>query len=369
MDRPTLGVEEEFVLVDGDGRLVQEGPETLAETAEPEADLKAELLRCQVESATGVHSEVDALRADIARSRAALIEAAAGRGLRLLASGTPVLAEEFDALLGPDTRYRRIHSRFGSMVFSGLTCGSHVHVEVADREVAVQVVNHLRPWLPVLLAISANSPFNDGRDTDYASSRHLLWTRWPTAVPPPYLDDAADYDTRVQELVDTTAAMDLKMVYWDVRISDHLPTIEVRVADVLPTADEAALFGILVRALVTEFIGLVGRALRAQPIPQDVLRGRLWRAARDGLTGQCADPITGHLRPALDIVDDLIARLHDPAERALAAEVRDRWHATGGGADRQRHAYARANSLTDVIDHIVTETARGTGVEGARRES
>ncbi|GGS55190.1 MULTISPECIES: carboxylate-amine ligase [Actinokineospora] len=359
MDRPSLGVEEEFVLVDGDGHLVQAAPEILAESADRGLDLKAELLRCQVESATGVHTDVDALRADIARSRAALIEAAAGRGLRLLATGTPVLGEEFDALLGPDTRYRRIHSRFGSMVFSGLTCGSHVHVEVADREVAVQVVNHLRPWLPVLLAISANSPFNDGRDTGYASSRHLLWSRWPTAVPPPYLDSAADYDTRVRALVDTTAAMDLKMVYWEVRISDHLPTIEVRVADVLPTADEAALFGVLVRALVTEFIDLVARALRAQPVPQDILRGRLWRAARDGLAGQCADPVTGHLRPTLAVADDLIARLDDPAERALAARVRARWHSAGGGAERQRRAYAESNSLDGVIDHIVRETAQG----------
>ncbi|MFC7615174.1 glutamate--cysteine ligase [Actinokineospora soli] len=358
-DRPTLGVEEEFVLVDGDGRLVQEGPETLAESTDPDLDLKAELLRCQVESATGVHTDVDALRADLAHSRAELIKAAAGRGLRLLASGTPVHGEHFDALLGPDTRYRRMHSRFGSMVFSGLTCGCHVHVEVADREVAVQVVNHLRPWLPVLLALSANSPFNDGRDTGYASARHLLWSRWPTAVPPPYLDSAADYDTRVTALVDTTAAMDLKMIYWDVRISDHLPTIEVRVADVLPTADEAALFGILVRALVTEFVALVGRALRAQPVPQDILRGRLWRAARDGMSGQCADPVTGRLRPTLDIVDDLFAYLDDPAERALADRVRARWH-TGGGAERQRAAYGKAGSLDDVVEHIVGETASGT---------
>ncbi len=358
MDRPTLGVEEEFVLVDEAGRLVQEGPETLAGT-DPGLDLKAELLRCQVESATGVHDDVDALVADLTGSRAALIAAARERGLRLMATGTPVHAEEFDALLGPDTRYRKIHSRFGSMVFSGLTCGCHVHVEVVDREVAVQVVNHLRPWLPVLLAISANSPFNDGRDSDYASARHLLWSRWPTAVPPPYLDSAADYDTRVRALVDTTAAMDLKMIYWEARISDHLPTVEVRVADVLPTAEEAALFGILVRALVTEFVGLVERALRAQPVPQDLLRGRLWRAARDGLTGQCADPVTGELRPALDIADDLIARLDDPAERALADRVRARWRTAGGGAERQRAA-AGSGSLDAVVEHVVAETARGT---------
>ena len=360
MARPTLGVEEEFVLVDGEGRLVQEGPETLADTDDADIDLKAELLRCQVESATGVHDDVEGLRADLAHSRAELVKAAEGRGLRLLASGTPVHGEEFDALLGPDTRYRRMHSRFGSMVFSGLTCGCHVHVEVADREVAVQVVNHLRPWLPVLLAVSANSPFHDGRDTGYASSRHLLWSRWPTAVPPPYLDSAADYDTRVHALVDTTAAMDLKMIYWDVRISDHLPTIEVRVADVLPTSDEAALFGVLVRALVTEFVALAGRGLRAQPIPQDVLRGRLWRAARDGLAGECADPVTGRLRPALAIADDLIAHLDDPAERALADRIRARWHTAGDGAQRQRAAYAEAHRLEAVVDHIAGETASGT---------
>ena len=147
--------------------------------------------------------------------RSLLVDAARDRELRLIASGTVVHGQPAnDSKIGPDTRYHRMVRRYGRMVYGGLTCGCHVHVGIADREQAIRVINRLRPWLPLLLAVSANSPFHEGRDTGYASSRYLLWSRWPTAGLPPPLESVEHYERVVRGMLATGAAMDRKMVYW-----------------------------------------------------------------------------------------------------------------------------------------------------------
>lgn len=353
---PTMGVEEEFVLVDGAGRLIQEAPETLADTDDEDVDLKPELLRCQVESATDICRTAEDVRTGLDGLRERLSEAAAGRGLRLVASGTVVHPQEFAAVVGPDTRYYRMTREFGGMVFSGLTCGCHVHVAVDDLETAVQVVNHVRPWLPALLALSANSPFHEGRDSGYASSRYILWSRWPTSGPPPYLRSVEEYEAVVSGMIASTAAMDRKMVYWDARPSEQHSTVEVRVADVQGTTREATLFGVLVRSLLAGFVERIGRGEVAEPIPGEVLRGWLWRAARDGLEGRCADPATGELRPALEIVAGLVDALDERDERDFARDVLEELRRDGGGAARQRAALTRRGELDDVVELLARQT-------------
>ena len=129
-------------------------------------------------------------------------------------------------------------------------CGCHVHVAVPDREAAIQVGNRLRPWLPLLLAVTANSAIYRNTDTGYASWRSILWQRWPVAGPPPQFDSADEYDAVVRQLLDTGAMLDDGMVYWDVRPSANFPTVEVRVADVPATVAETVLFAALVRGAV-----------------------------------------------------------------------------------------------------------------------
>ncbi|MFI9387705.1 glutamate--cysteine ligase [Kutzneria sp. NPDC052558] len=342
----TLGVEEEFLLVDGDGRLAAAGPEISEQVDAADGQIEHELRRCQVESATGVCATADEVVTGLGTLRDRLAAEAAGQGLRLLASGTAPMADDRPARFTPDVRYHRMAREFGGIAQASLTCACHVHVSIPDAATGVRMSNQIRPWLPVLLALTANSPFHNGDDTAYASWRHLLWTRWPSAGAPPHFDSVDAYESSVDGLIDAGAALDRGMVYWDIRLSAHQPTVEVRVADVLPTPTEAALLAVLVRALATQVFDGEGPVARPEP---EVLRAWLWRSARDGLTGRCVHPRTGDLAPAWQVVNDLVAGLgpwlrangdDEFAEQALAGVRAD-----GNGAQRQRAANERAGLL------------------------
>lgn len=351
-----MGVEEEFYLVDASGGLVQEAAGTVGET-EKGVDLKPELLSCQVESASEVHDDHESLLADLTALRGKLATGANGHGARLLASGTAVREPADRQGITPGRRYRRIADHIGRFVIDAATCGCHVHVGMADRDTAVAVSNHLRPWLPVLLALSANSPFHYGEDTGYASARYLLWGRWPTSGPPPYLESAEHYERIVRGLLSSEAALDKGMVYWDIRPSEHQPTVEIRVADVAGTAADATLIAVLVRTLAAEALEAIEHGRPAPAWPQEVLRAQLWRSARDGLEGRCADPVTGELRPAQDILAELARRCPGGvSEVDFATELLESLRHTGGGAARQRAAYARRRRLTDVVNFLVDQT-------------
>jgi glutamate---cysteine ligase / carboxylate-amine ligase len=353
----TLGVEEEFFLVDGAGRLVPRAEEALGDTEAPDADLKPELLRYQVESATGICQNGHEVHRELTELRGQLALGSARHDARLAASGTVVHAQDGDSLIGPGTRYQQIAEHFGQLVVGGLVCGCHVHVGVDDRAVALQVSNHLRPWLPVLLALSANSPFVDGKDTGYASSRHLLFSRWPSSGPPPYLESLDEYESIMAGYLATGVALDRKMIYWDVRPSEHQPTIEIRVGDVAATAQEATLFAIIVRCLVAHAMELIADGVTAPRIPGELLRAGMWLAAKDGLGGRCPDPRTGELRPVHAILDEQIGQytpdLKRTGELELVTSAMQWLRQRGGGADRQRRAFAQRGQLDDVLEEIV----------------
>jgi carboxylate-amine ligase len=358
MSALTMGVEEEFYLVDAAGELVQEATEAVGEPEEG-ADLKPELLSCQVESASEVHDDHESLLADLTELRGKLATGASERGARLLASGTALREPADRQRVTPGRRYRRIAEHIGRFVVDAATCGCHVHIGLADQDTAVAVSNHLRPWLPVLLALSANSPFHQGEDTSYASARYLLWGRWPTSGPPPYLESAEHYDRIVRGLLASEAALDKGMIYWDIRPSEHQPTVEIRVADVAGTAAEATLLAVLVRTLAAEALEAIGQGRLAPAWPQEVLRAQLWRAARDGFEGRCADPVTGSLRLAEDILTELAQRcIGGPSEVDFARGMLDYLRHNGGGAARQRAAFARRQRLTDVANFLVDQSAR-----------
>jgi carboxylate-amine ligase len=348
----TLGVEEEFLLVDGEGRLAAAGPEISEQVEDRDGQVEHELRRCQVESATGVCSTADEIVDGLRTLRDRLAEKAAGQGLRLLASGTAPMADDRPARFTPDVRYHRMAHEFGGIAQASLTCACHVHVSIPDAATGLTISNHIRPWLPVLLALTANSPFHNGNDTAYASWRHVLWTQWPSAGPPPHFESVDAYESSVDALIAAGAALDRGMIYWDIRLSAHQPTVEVRIADVLPKPDEAALLAVLIRGLATQ--AMDGRTSPAARPAPEVLRGWLWRSARDGLTGQCVQPRTGDLVPAWQVVNELVAEL-DPWLRAngdaeFAEHALARVRAEGNGAQRQRVAQ------TDLVDFLAWPT-------------
>ena len=244
---PTLGVEEEFLLADPTtGEPVAVNKPWRNDAAEHGVELQLELTSCQIETTSDVVSGTDELREQLSRLRRIAAEAAEATGAQLLAVALPpTLPHEFPITDTP--RYREIAEKFGMIAHEQGICGCHVHVAVPSRDAAIRVSNRLRPWLPLLLALTANSAIYRNTDTGYASWRSVLWARWPSAGPPPQFDSVDEYDAAVQMLRDAGVVLDDGMVYWDVRPSAKFPTIEVRVADVPATVAETVLLATLIR--------------------------------------------------------------------------------------------------------------------------
>jgi carboxylate-amine ligase len=359
----SVGVEEEFLLVDRcSGLPVPAAAEVLAAAAGGGPPvLKPELQRSQVESATGVCRTLAEVREQLAAGRERLAAAAAGRGLAVLPTGHPPRSAGPPGLMAGE-RFERIGATYQAVVRDYQTCGCHVHVGVPDRSVAVAVLGHLRPWLPTLLALSANSPFDAGTDTGYGSWRTVLQSRFPGYGVAPECGSVAEYDRALDALVACGVLVDRQMGFWLARPSEHLPTVEIRVADTALTADDAVLLAALVRALVTTSVDDVTAGRPAPPAPAPVLTAALWTAARHGLSGPAVDLYPSNprqsdvhqgdagrgdpWRPELVPAGDLLRRLVEHVGPALdaagdTAEVTtqlDRLRREGTGADRQRAA-------------------------------
>jgi carboxylate-amine ligase len=365
----SVGVEEEFLLVDSSTTHLQPcGPAVIETAGRMGVRLHKELTTAQVETNTPVCWSIRDLRRELQDLRSAAATAATATGARLLAAGAAVAGDPTTPL-ADSARYRRMAKDFGLLLTEYEVCGCHVHVGVADRETAVQVGNHLRPWLPTLLALTANSAVHRGRDTGYASWRSILMSRWPCSGPPPYFTSAAHYDSVVATMLDSGAALDHGMIYWDIRPSAHVPTIEIRVSDVPSTVDETVLLAGLVR-------GLVGTALRAlesgrtgPAVAAETLRAAYWRSARDGLHGSALDPFTLRCTTFPELLDTLLrhirAELEERGElqdvRSLAGKV----VARGNGATRQRRALHRRGAVADVVNQAARATIHN-GPNGGR---
>ncbi|WP_221323585.1 carboxylate--amine ligase/circularly permuted type 2 ATP-grasp protein [Actinoplanes sp. L3-i22] len=363
-DALTLGAEEELHVVDLATReLVPRAPEIL-DQLDPQ-HFSAELHRSVVETNTPVSTTLDGLREGITARRRTAIGVAESLGLGLVAAGTVPLVD-LDALpVTPTTRYRRMLSEYQMLVREQLICGAQVHVGVPDRDEAVSVAQRVSPSLPVLLALSTSSPFWMGEDSGYASARSLVWTRWPTAGDSGALHSAEEFDMLVNDLIASGTISDPKMVYFDVRPSAHVPTVELRVTDACPDVDTVVLLAGLFRALVrrAQEDYRAGRPLPAARPP--LHRAAMWRAARSGLEGDLLDlprspvpvpaalaveHLVGELRPHLEALGDW-EQVFDLSVRALSR---------GSSASRQRRALARRGRIADVVDLLVAETRGGT---------
>lgn len=212
--------------------------------------IKPELYESQVEAVTPVLTSLADAARSLVTSRASLARAAAAEGVAAVGVGTPVLAGPRPVLSTGDDRYRLVAGTYQGAFADYEACGCHVHVGVPGGDLAVAVVDHLRPWLPTLLALSANSPFHHGRDTGYASWRTIDQARFPGGGVPPRFGDFAGYERCLDQLVDCGVLVDERMTFWAARPSPRYATVEVRVADVAASPDGALLQAALVRGLV-----------------------------------------------------------------------------------------------------------------------
>jgi carboxylate-amine ligase len=337
----TFGVEEEFLLADPEtGRSVPAATEVLKAAREESAPgaVHAELSQTQVEASTVPCATLDELEYALMAGRVRLAAAASGCGVWLLPSGTSPLGGP--AVPTEGARFAGITARYAEVVRDYQACGCHVHVGVPDRETAVAVCNHLRPWLPTLLALSVNSPYHHGRDTGYASWRIIEQSRFPGAGVPPWFHDAADHDEQVARLVDSGVLIDEAQTFWLVRPSPAWPTVELRVADTAVDVSGALLQATLSRALVTTALADLSLGREAPRLDDQVLAAAVWSAARHGLGGVGVHPLRAVRVPATELLDELIVRvapaLAEAGDLASARELFAGVLRRGTGAERQR---------------------------------
>lgn len=358
---PTIGVEEEYLLLDpatGENAQVAAAVYEGLTGADREQS-RVEFRHSMVEMVTPVCTGLDEAEQHLRHLRRAAAAAATAAGAQLVAIGATPVAEPVP-LVSDNPRFEAIARHYGPVVADPAVCGCHVHVGVADRELAVHVSNHLRPWLPIVQALAANSPFFGGADTGHASWRSVQLERWPSLGPAPAFASAADYDETVRLMVGSGAMLDETMVLWYARPSTAYPTVEVRVADVCPAVADTVLLAGLVRALVATAVDDIAAGRPALAVPEGVLRAAHFNAAHDGLAGTLLDLRTGHPRPAWDVVDDLAAALRPALERhgdlALVEAELARLRKDGTGADRQRRVLERTGDLRAVLTELAAWT-------------
>ena len=360
-DLLTLGLEEEYLLVDAVEPRAVEAVEDVFDVLPDDIreSVQHEFQQSQIEVASPPQLELSALHAAMKGLRSGVAAAAERAGVRLVAVGSaPAAGAPTRVVDAP--RYHRMRERFGDLSPGQGMNGMHVHVSVPDPQTGVQVLNHLRPWLPVLQAATANSPLSDGADTGYASWRSMMWERWPTVGPTPYLASHEQYEELVAAVQSTGAMLDEGMLYWYARLAVNYPTVEIRMGDVCPTLDDALLLAALARGLVATFVHRVGDGLIAPDVPQPLLTAAHWRAAHDGLEGQAIDPVSRQVRPAWARLRDLHQlaepelRRHGDLEMVNVLMARLRSHGTG--AARQRALLAGGGSVGDVVNWLAAAT-------------
>jgi glutamate---cysteine ligase / carboxylate-amine ligase len=379
MNPRSVGVEEELLLVEpGTGRpravagtvlrQVRQAAESsrAAGTDQAGADqaradaasLAGELQEQQLETNSQPCHSLSDLHRELRRCRAAAAAAAGKAGAQVAALATSPVAVEPE--LVSESRYQRMSEAFGLTAHEQLTCGCHVHVEISSDDEGVAVLDRAGPWLAVLLALSANSPFWQGHDSSYASFRYQAWGRWPGSGPTAPFRTAQRYHQTLEQMMRTGTLLDTGMVYFDARLSEHYPTIELRIADVCLQAEDTVLVAALARALVeTE-----ARAARAgQPAPAtrlELLRLAAWRASRSGLEDDLLNPVTGRPERAATVagllVDHCRDALDDAGDTDAVTEMLSALLARGNGAVFQRAAFRQFGRLADMVNSVVAVT-------------
>lgn len=363
---PTIGVEEEYQLVDpATGELLpncKEVMKTLRQSGHSrslDSDIQHELHLNQIEMASDVCKSLSEVRQALMATRAILIQAAVENGCELAAAGTNPMPVPEDKTLTPKNRYQSMSDRYQQIARELYIFGCHVHVAMDDRELGLRVMNRCRRWLPLLQAVTANSPYWDGADTGYASFRRELWAQWPMAGPPPHFEDLKDYQSCVSELTNIGAIQDESFIYWDIRLPTKVPTIEFRGADVMSDVDETVGYVGLVRAMVMTAMKEIQQGTTFRPIRSNVMSYALWHSARFGMSDRLIDPATCEKLPASEWIDRVMDEVSDSLDESGEREPVDSFvqqvTREGTGADRQR----TADQLEQVVQNVVLETRAG----------
>jgi carboxylate-amine ligase len=361
-DRPTLGVELELNLVDAQTMALRSGfaevraalPEGLHGTVKPE------LMQCYLEINTAVCPDVDAVERDLSRKVRLVQQAAEAAGLRLFWGGTHPFSLWRDQEVTPDARYLGLIDLLQTTARRLVTFGLHVHVGVDSGDKAIMVCDRILNHLPVLLALSANSPFWSGHDTGLQSYRVKVMEGLPTAGLPPLMRNWSEYLWLLNQLVATGFITTMREIWWDVRPHPNFGTVEVRICDM--PYDLASVLGLtaLTQCLVHEVSREIDAGTYQLNYHPFLVRQNKWRACRYGLEARLVDPISHEPKPARRFVHDLVASLRGAAEelgcaRQLSSVLDMAERPTG--ADLQRAIFRETGDPAEVVRRMLPKGA------------
>jgi carboxylate-amine ligase len=361
----TLGVEEEFQIIDPETRelrshvqeILDEGKRLLKERVKPE------MHQSVMEIGTGICKDVSEVRRDVTELRSEIIGLAARQGMRVASAGTHPFSNWADQLIYPDERYTAIVQEMQLVARANLIFGLHVHVGIADRALAFQIMDEARYFLPHLLALSTSSPFWLGRNTGLKSYRTKVFERFPRTNIPETFESPADFDEYVRILVKTNCIDNGKKIWWDVRPHPFFETLEFRVFDVPMRLDETVALAALTQAICVKLFQLREKNLGFRRYRRALLLENKWRASRYGIQGKLIDfgketevPFADLANEMLEFVDDVVDELGSRKELESIRWILE----NGSGADRQLAVFHESGEdLRKVVDFICDETAHG----------
>ena len=362
----TIGIEEEFQIVDGEGQL-RSHIDTLLAAAQPSLgeQIKPEMLQSVVEIGTTICADIEEARTQIVRLRGALAAHLRPADLRIASAGTHPFSHWQDQQVTEKDRYKLLEQELQDVVRELLIFGLHVHVGIPDRERRIDVMNEARYFLPHLLALSTSSPFWLARSTGLKSYRSIIWSRFPRTGIPPEFASYDEFENYVDLLVRTGSIDDGRKIWWDLRPHAVYPTLEFRVCDAATRVEETLCLAALVQAICAKLLRLRERNLGFRKYVPNLIQENKWRAIRHGIDGKLIDfgkqqevPMRDLALELLEFVDEVVDELGSrSAVEYVHTILRD-----GTSADRQLRVFKETGHLHAVVDHLAAETISGVPV-------
>ena len=358
--RYTVGVEEELMIVDSSTFDLLSAIDTILGEQPPCGTVQPELLESVLEIATSPCSDIAAAASELVQLRSFASGRARVSDMAIGAGGTHPFARWEDQRVVAADRYRGLIRYLGFVARQELVFGMHVHVGMADREETISVANGLRPHIPLLIALSANSPLWRGAPTGLMSSRVPIFRAFPRVGLPPHFHGWQDYESRVQRMVDCGMIEDYTYLWYDVRPHPRLGTIEVRAMDCQTRVEHTVALAALVVSLVKHLTERAQEGVETPEAPWEVLDENRWLAARHGLDAELFDFAAGRRRPVLDLTVDLLGVL-GPHARELGCDIELEGIGDllrgGNGAARQQMVYDANRDPRELMAEIVARTA------------
>lgn len=360
----TLGIEEEYQVIDPITRELTSHDQKIVENASKllEDQVKAEMHQAVVEVGTKICENIQDARNQVTHLRKSISQIAGDLGYKIGAAGTHPFTKWQTQLITPNPRYDEIVNELQDTARSNLIFGLHVHVGMADKDMAMHLVNSMRYFLPHIYALSTNSPFWEGRNTGFKSFRSKVFDKFPRTGIPGVFDNYAQYEKYVNLLVKTNCIDNPKKIWWDIRIHPVFPTLEVRICDVPLTVDETICIAALIQAIVAKLYKLKTQNLNFMVYHRALINENKWRAGRYGIDAKMIDfgkekeVLTRDLmHEFVDFVDDVLDELGSRQEVEYIFKMLE----NGTGADRQINVFEKTNDLIKVVDFITDETVKG----------